>query len=37
VPVLDALVAATAVVERIPIVTQDRDYEDIPDVEVIQV
>jgi predicted nucleic acid-binding protein len=36
-PVLDALVAATAVVERIPIVTQDRDYEDIPDVEVIQV
>jgi predicted nucleic acid-binding protein len=37
VPVLDALVAATAVVERIPIVTQDRDYEAIPDVEVIQV
>ena len=37
VPVLDALVAATAVVARIPIVTQDRDYEDILGVEVIQV
>ena len=37
VPVLDALVAATAVVEGIPVVTQDRDYEAIPGVEVIVV
>jgi predicted nucleic acid-binding protein len=37
VPVLDALVAATAVVERIPVVTQDRDYDNIPGVEVIRV
>ncbi|MHB8504105.1 MAG: PIN domain-containing protein [Acidimicrobiales bacterium] len=37
VPVLDALVAATAVVEDIPVVTQDRDYAAIPGVEVIKV
>ncbi len=37
VPVLDALVAATAVVEQIPVVTQDRDYDTIPGVEVIRV
>jgi predicted nucleic acid-binding protein len=37
VPVLDALVAATAVVEGIPVVTQDRDYEAIPGVDVIVV
>jgi predicted nucleic acid-binding protein len=37
VPVLDALVAATALVEQIPVVTQDSDYEAIPGVEVIQV
>ena len=37
VPVLDALVAATAVVEQIPVVTQDRDYDAIPGVEVIGV
>ncbi|HEY5246307.1 MAG TPA: PIN domain-containing protein, partial [Acidimicrobiales bacterium] len=30
IPVLDALVAATAVVEQIPVVTQDRDYDTIP-------
>jgi predicted nucleic acid-binding protein len=35
VPVLDVLVAATAMVEGIPVVTQDRDYEAIPGVEVI--
>jgi len=35
VPVLDALVAATALVEGIPVVTQDRDYEAIPGVAVI--
>ena len=37
VPILDALVAATAVVEQIPVVTQDNDYESIPGLEVIRV
>ncbi|MGH9103458.1 MAG: PIN domain-containing protein [Acidimicrobiales bacterium] len=37
VPVLDALVAATALVEGIPVVTQDHDYDAIPGVEVIRV
>lgn len=37
VPILDALVAATALVEQIPVVTQDNDYEAIPGVEVIRV
>jgi len=37
VPVLDALVAATALVEHIPVVTQDQDYDAIPGVEVIRV
>jgi predicted nucleic acid-binding protein len=37
VPVLDALVAATAMVEQIPVVTQDNHYEAIPGVEVIRV
>jgi predicted nucleic acid-binding protein len=37
VPILDALVAATAVVEQIPVVTQDRDYNAIPGVAVIRV
>ncbi len=37
VPILDALVAATAVSEGIPVVTQDRDYDAIPGVEVIRV
>lgn len=36
-PILDALVAATAIVEQIPVVTQDSDYEAIPGVEVIRV
>jgi hypothetical protein len=36
-PVLDALVAATAIVEEIPVVTQDRDYGSIPGVAVIRV
>jgi predicted nucleic acid-binding protein len=36
VPVLDALIAATAVAEDIPVVTQDRDYEAIPGVKVIR-
>src|SRR5499427_10414878 len=37
VPILDALIAATAVVEQIPVVTQDRDYDAIPGVDVIRV
>ena len=37
VPILDALVAATAIVERIPVVTQDNDYQSIPGLEVIRV
>jgi predicted nucleic acid-binding protein len=37
VPILDALVAATAIVEQIPVVAQDSDYEAIPGVEVIRV
>lgn len=36
-PILDALVAATAIVEQIPVVTQDQDYEAIPGLEVIRV
>jgi hypothetical protein len=37
VPILDALVAATAMIEQIPVVTQDNDYEAILGVEVIRV
>jgi predicted nucleic acid-binding protein len=37
VPILDALVAATAIVEQIPVVTQDRDYDAIAGVDVIHV
>jgi len=37
VPILDVLVAATAIAERIPLVTQDHDYDAIPGVEVIRV
>lgn len=37
VPILDALVAATAIVQQIPIVTQDTDYEAIPGVTMIRV
>jgi hypothetical protein len=37
VPILDALVAATAVAERVAVVTQDRDYDAIPGVRVIRV
>lgn len=37
VPLLDVLVAATAIAERIPVVTQDHDYDAIPGVEVIRV
>jgi predicted nucleic acid-binding protein len=37
VPILDVLIAATAVVEQVPVVTQDRDYGAIPEVSVIRV
>lgn len=37
VPVMDLLIAATAAVEGMPIVTQDGDYESIPGVTVIRV
>ena len=37
VPILDALVAATAIVEQIPVVTQDDDYDAVPGVQVIRV
>ena len=37
VPLLDALVAATAVVEGIPVVTQDRNYDEINGVQVMRV
>ncbi len=37
VPILDALVAATAIVEQIPVVTQDDGYDAIPGVQVIRV
>jgi hypothetical protein len=37
IPILDAHIAATALVEQIPVVTQDQDYDAIQEVEVIQV
>jgi len=37
VPILDALVAATAIVESVPIVTQDGDYDSISGLDVIRV
>lgn len=36
-PIIDALIAATAVVEGIPVVTQDRGFESFKGVEIIQV
>lgn len=37
VPLLDALIAATAITERIPLVTQDRDYDSVAGLDVIRV
>jgi predicted nucleic acid-binding protein len=37
VPILDALMAATALVEHMPVVTRNRDYDGIPGLEVTQV
>jgi hypothetical protein len=36
VPLLDALIAATAIVEQTPVVTQDRDYDAITGLDVVQ-
>jgi len=33
----DSWIAATAIAHRIPVVTQDTDFDDIPDVEVIKI
>ena len=37
VPVNDSWIAATAIVHRVPIVTQDSDYDAVPDVQVIKI
>jgi predicted nucleic acid-binding protein len=37
VPINDSWIAATAIAHRIPIVTQDADYDFMPDVEVIKI
>jgi hypothetical protein len=36
-PVNDSWIAATAIAYRVPVVTQDSDYDDMPDVEVIRI
>jgi predicted nucleic acid-binding protein len=36
VPINDSWIAATAIAHRVPIVTQDSDYDAMPDVEVIK-
>lgn len=36
-PLNDSWIAATAIANRIPVVTQDADYDDIPGLEVIRV
>jgi predicted nucleic acid-binding protein len=36
VPVNDSWIAATAIAHQVPIVTQDADYDTMPDVEVIR-
>ena len=37
VPVNDSWIAATAIAHRVPIVTQDSDYDAMPDVQVIRI
>jgi predicted nucleic acid-binding protein len=37
VPINDSWIAATAITHRIPIVTQDSDYDAMPDVQVIRI
>jgi predicted nucleic acid-binding protein len=36
-PINDSWIAATAIAHDIPLVTQDADYDDLPDVEVIRI
>ena len=36
VPINDSWIAATAIAHRVPIVTQDSDYDSMPDVRVIR-
>lgn len=36
-PINDSWIAATAIAHDIPLVTQDADYDDLPDVEVITI
>jgi predicted nucleic acid-binding protein len=36
-PVNDSWIAATAIAHGIPVVTQDNDYDDMPDLEVIKI
>jgi len=37
VPINDSWIAATAIAHRVPIVTQDSDYDAMPDVQVIKI
>ena len=37
VPINDSWIAATAIAHRVPLVTQDSDYDAMPDVEVIKI
>jgi predicted nucleic acid-binding protein len=37
VPINESWIAATAIAHRVPIVTQDSDYDAIPDVQVIRI
>ena len=36
-PINDSWIAATAIAHRVPVVTQDSDYDDIPGIEVIRI
>jgi predicted nucleic acid-binding protein len=36
-PINDSWIAATAIAHRVPVVTQDSDYDDMPSVEVIRI
>ena len=36
-PINDSWIAATAIAHRVPVVTQDSDYDDMPGVEVVRI
>jgi predicted nucleic acid-binding protein len=36
-PVNDSWIAATAIAHRIPVVTQDNDYDDMPDLQIMKI